>query len=70
MLFRSRVSRETIGDLHHLFLVDDHAERLFQNLFQFGKFILNFAPAMFALDEVVDHAALDRSGTIKRVKSR
>ena len=51
-----RVAGELVGDLHHLFLIDDDAERVFQNSFKLGDKVFDFAAAPFALDEVVDHA--------------
>ena len=42
----------------------------FRMLFQLRQLVLDFAPAPLALDEVVDHAALDRAGTIERVQRR
>ena len=64
-----RIAGEAVGDLHHLFLIDDHAQRLLKNLFQFRQFVFDFSAPVFALDEVVDHAALNRPGPIERVQS-
>ena len=60
----------TLSDLHHLFLVDDDAERLLQDALKLGKHVFDGAAAPLALDEVVDHAALDRAGAIERVQMR
>ena len=67
--FTERVSGEAIGDLHHLLLVHDHAECLLQNLLQFGQFVFHLLAAMLAIDEVVDHAALNGAGPVERVQS-
>ena len=64
--FTERVSREPVGDLHHLFLVHDHAQRLRQDFFQFRQFVFDLPAPVLALDEVIDHAALDRSGTVEK----
>ena len=67
--FAQRVAGEPVGDLHHLFLIHDHAQRLLQNLLQFRQFVFDFLAAVLAVDEVVDHAALDRAGAVERVQS-
>ena len=65
-----RVAGEHVGDLHDLLLIDDDAERLVQDLFELRQLVLDLAAAPLALDEVVDHAALDRPGPIERVQRR
>ena len=37
--FAQRVAGEAIGDLHHLFLVDDDAVGFFENLLQLGQVV-------------------------------
>ena len=66
--FTQGVSGEAVGDLHHLFLIHDHAQRLLQNLLQFRQFVFDFLAAVLAVDEIVDHAALNRAGTVERVQ--
>ena len=65
--FAQRVAGDDVRDLHHLFLIDDDTQRLFQDAFDFGKHVLHLAAAELALDKVVDHAALDGAGTIERI---
>src|SRR5450631_4051708 len=65
-----RVAGKHVGDLHHLLLVDDDAQRLLEDLLQIRELILHFAASPLALDEVVNHAALNRPGTIKRIQRR
>ena len=55
------VARQAVRDLHHLFLVDDHAPGFFQDFLQFRQFVFDLLASVFAIDEVIDHAALDRS---------
>ena len=66
--FTQRVAGQAVGDLHHLLLVDDDAQRLLQHRLQLRQFVLDLLAAPLALDEVFDHAALDRAGTIERVQ--
>ena len=67
--FAERVAGQPVGDLHHLFLVDDDAQRFLQDFLQFRKFVFDLLAAVLAIDEVVDHAALNRAGTVERVQS-
>ena len=62
--FTQRKSRQAIGDLHHLFLIEDHAVGFFENFLQLGQIVGDFFLAMLAVDEIVDHAALNRAGAI------
>ena len=45
------------GDLHDLFLVDDDAVRLLQDLFQKLRLVPDEARIVLPLDEVIDHPA-------------
>ena len=65
-----RIPRYPVRDLHHLLLIHDHAQRLFQNLLQFRQIVLNFFPPMLAIDKVVDHPALNRAGAVECVQGR
>ena len=65
-----RISRDDVRDLHHLFLVDDDAVGFRENRLQLGEFELDLFGAVFPLDEVVDHAAADRAGSVERVQCR
>ena len=42
----------------------------FQDFLQLGEFILDSLAPVFAIDEMVDHAALDRSRTVERIQGR
>ena len=68
--FAERKSGDAVRDLHHLFLKNDDAPRFRQNFFQFREVVGNFFLAMFARDEFVDHAALNRTRTIQSVQRR
>ncbi len=67
--FAQRISRQAVRDLHHLFLVDNDAIGLFQDFFQLREIVGDLFTAKLAVDEVVDHAALDWAGPIERVQS-
>ena len=63
-----RVAGEPVRDLHHLFLVDDDAVGFLEDLLQLGQIVDDLLAAVLAVDEVVDHAALNRAGAIERVE--
>ena len=63
-----REPREAVGDLHHLFLIQNHAPGFGQYFFERGQIIGDFLFAVLARDEVVDHAALDWAGPVQRVQ--
>ncbi len=63
-----RVAGEDVRDLHDLFLVDDDAEGLVQDDFEFGQVVADGAAAPLALDEVVDHAAFDGARAVECVE--
>ena len=65
-----RVARNDIGDLHHLFLVDDDAQRLLQQRLQLRQHVLHRAPPPLAFDEVVDHPALDGPRPVESIQRR
>ena len=60
------VAGEDVGDPHHLLLIDDDAERVFENSLELRQQELHFAASPLALDEVVDH--IHRSGTVERIQ--
>ena len=66
--FAQGVAGEHVGDLHDLLLVDDDSQGLLEHGFEFGEFVSDDAATPLALDEVVDHAALDGAGTVERVE--
>ena len=63
-----RIPGQAIRDLHHLFLIHNHAVGLFQNLFQLREIVGNLLAAVLAVDEVVNHPALDGAGPVQRVQ--
>ena len=63
--FAERKARQAVGDLHDLFLIEDDAVGFFQNFLQLGQIVRDFLFAVLAVDEVVDHAALDRAGAVQ-----
>ena len=60
------VATHDLGDLHHLLLVHDHAVGRLQDRFQQRVRIADFGAAMTTVDEVVDHAGVERAGTVQR----
>src|SRR3954468_20601348 len=66
--FAERVSGETLRYLHHLLLINDDAKRFAQDLFQLRQLVFDFLVAVLARDEVVNHAALNRTGAVERVQ--
>ena len=48
------VTRQDLGDLHHLFLVDDHAIGFAQNIFEIGIQIVDLFLAVFSGNEARD----------------
>ena len=63
-----RKARQTVGDLHHLLLVEDDAISFLQDFLQYRQVVGDFLPPVLAIDEVVDHSALDGSRTVEGVK--
>ena len=63
-----RVACEPVCDLHDLLLVDDDAVGFCQDFFQLGQIVDDLLTSVLAVDEVIDHSALDRSGTIESVE--
>ena len=59
---------QAIGDLHDLFLIEDDAVGFFENVLELGKFVGDFGFAVLAIDEIVDHAALNGAGAVKGVE--
>jgi hypothetical protein len=57
-----RVAGQHLRDLHHLFLVQDHAVGRPQNRLQRGMRVTRRLPAVLAVDVGVDHAGLQRAG--------
>src|SRR5271157_821218 len=66
--FAQRVPRQAVRNLHHLFLVDDDAQSLLEDRFQLRQLVLDLLAAPLAVDEVVNHAALNRTRTIQRIQ--
>src|SRR5437667_9811761 len=61
------ISSQTISDLHDLFLIDDYAQSLLQDLLQCRKLIFDSLTTVLAIDEVINHAALNRSRPVERI---
>ena len=54
--------------MHHVLLVKDDAVSFFENILQLGQLEGAFRLAVFAVDEIVDHAALDGRGAVECVE--
>ena len=65
-----REAGQPAGDLHDLFLIQDDAVGFFENVFELREFVADARLALLAVDEVVDHAALDGTGPVECVESR
>ena len=68
--FSERKPRGTRGNLHHVFLIDNHAVGFFEDFFQFGQVVFDAFASELASDEIVDHAALNGPGPVERVQGR
>ena len=66
--FAQRIARHYVGDLHDLLLVDDDPVGLFQQRLDLGQEVAHGLAAVLAVDEVRNHAALDRSRAVQRVE--
>ncbi len=66
--FAERVTGDEVGDLHHLFLVDDDAVGLRKDGLELIELVDDFAAAVLAFNEVVDHAALNGAGAVEGVE--
>src|SRR5216683_5196200 len=67
--FPERKTGQAVGDLHDLFLIQNHANGLFENFLQLGQIVRDFLFSVLPVDEVVDHAALDRTGAVQGIES-
>ena len=63
-----RIPGDRRRNLHHLLLVHDDAQRLLQQRFQFRQHVLHRSPAPLTFNEVVNHAALDRTRPVQRIQ--
>ena len=59
------IAGQFLGDLHHLFLIEDYPVGFAQDGFQFGVEIVGFAASVFDLHVLIHHAGLDGTGPIK-----
>src|SRR5690606_25766894 len=66
--FVERETRELVGDAHHLLLVEDDAERLLEDRLEDRVVVADLLASVLALDEAIDHAALDRAGPVESEK--
>ncbi len=64
-----RVAADRGADLHDLLLIDDDAERFSQDGLKLREHVLDRTATPLALDEVIDHTALDWPRTIECVES-
>ncbi len=60
------IAGQYLGDLHHLFLIEDHAVGRFEYRLQRRVRVADCFLAVLALDEVIDHARLQRAGPEQR----
>jgi len=67
--FAERVSGEAVRNLHHLFLIHDHAQGFFKNFFQLRQFVLDALATVLAVDEIFDHSALNGTRAVERIQS-
>ena len=58
------------GDLHHLLLVGDDTEGLFQDRLGLGQDVLHLLPAQLALDELLHHPDRERARAVEGVERR
>ena len=65
---RQAEAGERLRDEHDLFLVGDDAVGVSENRLQLRQLVLDLLGALLARDVVVDHARLERAGTIQRVQ--
>ena len=66
--FAQRVSGDEICYLHHLFLIDDYAVGFGEDLGEDREFVADFLAAVFAVDEIVNHAAFNGAGAVESVE--
>jgi len=62
----SVIASDDLRDLHHLFLVHDHAVSRRQRDLQIGMEIFRLRAPVFAVDEVFHHARLQRPRAVQR----
>src|ERR1044072_2729471 len=68
--FAKCIAGKLLRELHYLLLVDDDAVSVVQDLLPLRHEISHRFLPMVALDEFIDHAAVEWSGTIKSIKRR
>ena len=68
--FAEAVTGQLLGELHDLFLIDEHAKGVAENVFHLGHDVLDLFYAAMTVDKIVDHAAVERAGTIQSVQCR
>ncbi len=59
------VTCKDIGDLHHLFLVDNNTVGFFQDWFNICQRVVGRGSAMFSLNKVINHPGIQGAGTIQ-----
>ena len=60
------VAGQDVGDLHHLFLVDDHPVGFLEHLPDLRQRIVGLAMPVLGVDEGVDHARVERARPVER----
>ncbi len=62
------VAGQLLGELHDLFLVDNNAVRVAENLLHLRHEIAHRFFAVVTLNKLIDHAAIERSRPVERVE--
>ena len=60
------VTGQDVGDLHHLFLVDDHPVGFLEHLPDLRQRVVGLAMAVLGVDKGVDHARVQRARPVER----
>src|ERR1044072_10050208 len=68
--FAKCIAGKLLRELHYLLLVDDDAVSVVQDLLHLRHEVTDGFLAVVTLDEFIDHAAVERPRTIKRIKRR
>ena len=68
--FAKRITGEPLEDCHDLLLIDQHAERVAHHFLQLVEVVFDFLAPVAAINEVINHAAIDRAGSVERVERR
>src|SRR5215469_148738 len=66
--FAKREAGQAVGNLHDLFLIEDDPVGFFEDVFELREFVRDLRLAVLAVDEVIDHAALNGTRTVEGVE--